>query len=237
MNVTGVDDELTAARRRAGVVAAIAGLGLVPYFLVVGTLTAMPVDEAPPTGAPAEDFIAFYEDNFSALPWSVTAAIGLWLILLVLLTAVVRTACRRLDLAAVLAVTLTGAATAVFVVAEGVLVWPVVLFDVTAGNVRNTLDPGVAQAMVQSRDGIHAAAIVLLGVAMFIVAWLLARSDLWGHWPLAVVAGLAGIPAVAQIIVGSDGLGPGLIIPWGILVAVVVLIGQRRARHGSTVGT
>jgi hypothetical protein len=44
-----------------------------------------------------------------------------------------------------------------------------------------------------------------------------------------VIAALAGIPATAHIVVGSDGLGPGLIIPWGIVVAVVVLIGQRRS--------
>lgn len=49
------------------------------------------------------------------------------------------------------------------------------------------------------------------------------------HWPLAIIAALAGIPATVQIVVGSDGLGPGLVIPWGIVVAVVVLIGQRRS--------
>jgi hypothetical protein len=225
----GHDAEVTAARRRAGIVAAVAGFGLLPYFYVAGTVAAMPVDEAPPVGAPAEKFVDFYVENFDAMPLNATLAIGMWVIWLVLIVAVVRAACRRFDVAAVLAVTLAGAATAVFVVAEGILAWPVVLFDMTASGIRDNLDPGVAQAMVLSRDGIHAAAIVLLGISMFIVAWLLARSDLWGHWPLAVIAALAGIPATVHIVVGSEGLGPGLIILWGLVVAVVVPIGQRRS--------
>ena len=169
----GQDDALAAARRRAGIVAAVAGLGLVPYFLLVGTLAAMPVDEAPPVGAPEQDFVDFYRDNFSEMPLNVTLTIGMWVILLVLIVAVVRAACRRFDLAAILAVTLAGAATVVFVVAEGILAWPVVLFDMTPEGIRDNLDPGVAQAMVLSRDGIHATAIVLLQLSMFLVAWLL----------------------------------------------------------------
>lgn len=225
----GEDAELTAARRRAGVVAAVAGLGLVPYFLLVSNSVGLPVDDAPPVGAPTERFVTFYVDHFSELRLSVTLAIGMWVIWLVLLLAVVRAASRRIDLAAILAMVLAGAATAVFVVAEGVLVWPVVLSDMTRQNVRDNLDPGVAQAMVLSRDGIHATAIVLLGVSMLVIAWLLARSDLWGHWAMSVVAALAALPAIAQIMVGSDGLGPGLILPWGILVGILVLVGRRRA--------
>ncbi|MBM3675233.1 MAG: hypothetical protein FJW88_09840 [Actinobacteria bacterium] len=176
------DAELAAARRRAGIVAAVAGLGLVPYFYLAGALAAMPVDEAPPVGAPAERFVDFHIDNFSEMPLNATLAIGMWVIWLFLIVALVRAACRRLDLAAILAVTLAGSATAVFVVAEGILVWPVVLLDMTASRIRDNLDLGVAEAMVLSRDGIHATAIVLLGCSMFVVAWLLARSDPWGHW-------------------------------------------------------
>jgi hypothetical protein len=173
------------------------------------------------------------------MPLNATLAIGMWVIWLILIVAVARAACRRFDVAAILAVTLAGAATAVFVAAEGILAWPAVLFDMTARGIRDNLDPGVAQAMVLSRDGIHATAIVLLGVSMFLVAWLLARSDLWGHWPLAVIAALAGIPATLHVLVGSEGLGPGLIILWGVVIGVVVPIGQRRStrRREAIVGT
>lgn len=156
--------ELSTARRRAGVVAAIAGLILVPCFLLAGTVASMPVDEAPPVGAPAAEFVDFYVENFSSMP-----------------------------------------------------------------KLGDNLDPGVAQAMVLSRDGLHAVAIVLLGLSMFTVAWLLARSEVWGHWPLAVIGAMAAIPAAAQVIAGSEGLGPGLIMVWGIVVAVVVVIGLRRS--------
>ena len=153
----------------------------------------MPVDEAPPVGAPEQDFVDFYRDNFSEMPLNVTLTIGMWVILLVLIVAVVRAACRRFDLAAILAVTLAGAATVGLRGGRGHprLAGRPVRHD--PEGIRDNLDPGVAQAMVLSRDGIHATAIVLLGLSMFLVAWLLS-SDMWGHWPLAVGAGLAGIP-------------------------------------------
>jgi hypothetical protein len=98
----------------------------------------------------------------------------------------------------------------------------------TAGEIPANLDAGVAQAMVMSRDGLHAAAAVMLGISLLVVSWLLARSDLWGHWLLAAVGFLAGVSACVAMIVGPEGIGPGGIMVWGILVAVIVLIGLRR---------
>jgi hypothetical protein len=224
--VMGHGTEVVAARRRAGVVAAVAGLSLAPYFWLSEAVVGWPAREAPPVGAPATDYVHFYVDGSSQIPLAATVAIGSWAIWLVLVVSVVRAACRRLDLAAILAVTLAGASTAVYVAAEGVLAWPTI--GMTVGEIPENLDAGVAQAMVLSRDGLHAAASVLLGISLLVVSWLLARSDLWGHWLLAVVGFLAAVSACASMIVGPEGLGPGVILLWGIVVAVVVLVGLRR---------
>lgn len=62
------------------------------------------------------------------------------------------------------------------------------------------------------------------------VSWLLTRSDLWGDWLLAVIGFVAAVSACASMIVGPEGLGSGGILLWGIVVAVVVLVGLRRKR-------
>ncbi len=185
-----------------------------------------PGEDAPAVSAPATDFVDFYVDGFSRIPLTATAAIGMWAIWLVLVVSVVRAACRRLDLAAVVSVTLAGASTAIYVAAEGFLAWPTI--GMTADETADNLDAGVAQAMVLSRDGLHAAASVPLGISLLMVSWLLARSDLWGRWLLAVVGFLAGMSACASLIVGPEGLGPGGILLWGLVVAVVVPVGLRR---------
>lgn len=222
----GNGTEVAAARRRAAIVAAVAGLSLAPYFRLSLAVVGWPAREAPFVGAPATDYVDFYVDGFSQIPLTATVAIGSWTIWLVLVVSVVRAACRRFDLAAVLSVTLAGASTAVYVAAEGVLAWPTI--GMTAGEIPENLDAGVAQALVLSRDGLHAAAAVLLGISLLVVSWLLARSDIWGHWLLAVVGFLAGMSACTSMIVGPEGLGPGGIMLWGIVVAVVILIGLRR---------
>jgi len=218
--------EVAAARRRAGVVAAVAGLAMAPYFWLSAAVAGWPARDAPPIDAPAQDFVDFYVDGLSRIPLEATVAIGYWAMWLLLLVSVVRAACRRLDLAAVFAVTLAGAAIAIYVAAEGVLAWPTI--GTTANEVSEHLDPGVAQAMVISRDGLHAAASVLLGISMLVVSWLLVRSDLWGHWLLAVVGFLAGVSACASVILGPEALGPGGILLWGVVIAVVILRGRRR---------
>ncbi|MGD9705932.1 MAG: hypothetical protein AB7Q42_24750 [Acidimicrobiia bacterium] len=203
---------------------------LAPYFWLSVAVVGWPGSEAPPVGAPPTDYVEFYVEEFSRIPLTATVAIGSWAIWLVLVVSVVRAACRRLDLAAVVAVTLAGASTAVYAGAEGVLAWPTI--GMSAHDLSGNLDAGVAQALVLSRDGLHAAASVLLGISMLVVSWLLARSDLWGRWLLAVVGFLAAVSACASMIVGPEGLGPGGILLWGIVVAVVILIGLRRERAG-----
>jgi hypothetical protein len=218
--------DVAAVRRRAGVVAAVAGLLSAPYFWLFSAIVGWPGSGAPPPSAPVSEFVDFYVDGSTEIPLVATIAVGSWVIWLTLVVAVVRAACRRLDLAAILAVTMAGASTAVYVAAEGVLAWPTI--GLTAGEVSENLDPGVAQAMVLSRDGLHAAAGVLLGVSMLVVAWLLARSDLWGHWLLAGLGAVAGVSACTSMIVGPEGFGAGAVLLWGIVVGVVVLIGLRR---------
>jgi hypothetical protein len=119
-----------------------------------------------------------------------------------------------------------GASTAVHLAAEGVLAWPTI--GMMIGEIPETLDAGVAQAMVLSRDGLHAAAGVLLGLSLFLVSWLLVRSDLWGHWLLAVVGFVAAVSSCSSMIVGPEGFGAGAILLWGIVVVVVLLVGLRR---------
>ena len=120
----GGDGGTAAARRRAAVVAAVAGLALVPWFYVAVSVGKLRT-ESPSVGDPVGQYVDFYVDNFSRIPVRATAFIVQWVILLVLLAAVVRAACRRLDLAPIVAVALAGAATTVYVVAEGVGAWPV----------------------------------------------------------------------------------------------------------------
>jgi hypothetical protein len=223
------DNDLVAARRRAGVVAAIAGVVLAPYFWVASATLGWPGWDAPAPGASGESFIDFYLQGRGRIPLVATVAIGSWAIWLTLVVSVVRAACRRFDLAAILAVTMAGGSTAVFVAAEGLLAWPTV--GLSAEEIPLVLDPGVAQAMVLSRDGLHAAASVLLGIAMVLVSWLLVRCDLWGHRVLAAVAFLAAIAAVAAMVVGPEGLGPGGVMLWGLVVSVVILLGRRRAAN------
>lgn len=88
---------------------------------------------------------------------------------------------RRLGVAAVLAISLACAATANYAIAEGVLLWPVYAADMSAGSC-DDLVPTLARLAVLSRDGLHVPASVLLGVSVLVIAWLLVKSDLWGHW-------------------------------------------------------
>jgi hypothetical protein len=224
----GRDGAVVAARRRAALVAAVAGLALVPYFLVVVNMLTDLRTVSPPPGAPANDFVDFYVDNFSRIPLHATAFIVQWVITLVLLVAVVRSACVRLDLAATVAITLAGASTAVYVFTEGLGAWPALSFDMNAAKVRGNLDASVAEALVLSRDGLHAAASVLVGISLLVIAWLLARSDLWGHWLLSVLAVVAGVSAMASMVLGPEFIGPGLLWVWGIVVSVVLLVARSK---------
>ena len=219
------NSEAAAARRRACVVAAVAGLLPAPYFWLFSAVVGWPGEDAPPPSAPVSEFVDYYVDGSTDIPLVATIAVGSWVIWLTLIIAVVRAACRRVDLAGILAVTMAGASTAVYVAAEAVLAWPTI--GLTAGEVSQNLDPGVAQAMVLSRDGLHAGAGVLLGVSMLVVAWLLLRSDLWGHRMLAGLGALAGVSACTSMIAGPDAIGAGAVLLWGIVVGVFILVGLR----------
>jgi hypothetical protein len=81
---------------------------------------------------------------------------------------------------------------------------------------------------VDSRGGLHGPAVALSGVAMLVIAWLLARSDLWGHTVLAVLTGLSGAATAVFMLFGPE--GPALTVPCGIVVAVVLLAGLRLGR-------
>lgn len=218
----------TAARRRAGLVAAVAGLVLLPWFWSVQAVASL--GASPPLGGPDQEFVDFYADNYSRLPVNATLFIGQWVILLVFLVALIRAASWRLDLAALLAITLAGASTAIYVGAEGVRLWPVFQGDMTAAKLRDQLDPVLAQAALVSRDGLHAPASVLMGASVLVIAWLLARSGLWAHWVMSGLAALAGAYALSSVVGGQEGWGPGFIILWGPVTAVLLLIGRRHGR-------
>mgnify|MGYP001765459309 CR=1 FL=1 len=225
----GESESTHAARRRASVAALIAGWGLLAWFLAIHQVVRMD-PEAPMGSDPDERFIEFYVGNAERLTWSATVYTLQWVLMLVLVTAVVRAVCRRLDLAALLALLLAGAATAVYVLGEAVLVWPVAQEEATDQSVREVLDPGVARALLLSRDGLHAPAAVLLGVSVLLIGWLVWRSDLPGRWVMAGLSVISGGLALSSIIVGPAGLGPGLIfVLWGTVVPVLLLRGLRQA--------
>ena len=222
--------ELSTARRRAAFVAAGAALVLLPWFWVTEAVVGF--EPVPPAlGADDDEFIAFYVENFDLIPWSATLYVGQWVIVLVLLVSVIGAVRAKMDLEGVLAIALATGATAVYVAAEGVRLWPVLAADMSAANLEANLEPGLAQAAVASRDGLHAPASVLLGVAVLLVAWLLATSEVWGHWAMAGLAVLAGALALTSAVVGPEGFGPGLIfVLWGPVTAVLLLVGVRRSR-------
>lgn len=216
--------------RRAQLVAAAAGLVLVPWFWMINVIAGLR-PTSPPLGAPDQEFIDFYVGNSSRIPLNATLFIGQWVIVLVLLVSVVRASCRRWDLAAVLATVLAGVATAIYVGAEGVRLWPVMAAGMSARKLRDDLDPEFAQAAELSRDGLHAPASVLLGMSVLLIAWLLAKSDLWGRWVMSGIAAFAGAFALTSVLVGPEGLGPGFIfVLWGPVTALLLLIGHRHSR-------
>ena len=208
--------------------AAVAALVLLPWFWL--TQAVAPLDPVPPPlGATDAAFIAFYVQNAGLLPLSASLFVGQWVIVQVLLVSVISAARSRMGLTTVLAATLTTAATAIYVGAEGVRVWPVLAADMSAEVLDDHLDPGLARAAVLSRDGLHAPASVLLGVSLLLIAWLLATSSLWGRWVMSGLAVAAGGLALTSILVGPEGLGPGLIfVVWGPVTAVCLLLGLRR---------
>jgi hypothetical protein len=218
------------AQRLAILVAAIAGLVLVPWFWVGNGVTAFRGLE-PDVGAPGQQFLEFYADNASRVPARAMVFVVMWVLILVLVVGVVRAATPRLDLAGILTISLAGAATASTVVAEGVLAWPALAFSDDAGGVAANLEPEMARAVLLSRDGLHAPAAVLVGASLLLVAWLLFRSHLWAHRVMAVLTAVVGAFAAATLMLGPESLGPGLIGPWGLVMGIILLVARHRLQR------
>jgi len=229
-------DDVTSARRAAALTAAVAAFAqpvwLIATLIVVGGYRN---NHIPGVDDPAGEFVRFYADNFSRIRVTSTMFILGWVLMLVVLVAVVRAASPRLGLPGILAVTLAGASTAASVTAQGLFTFPTLVVDMTARKIPENLDPGVARFLVMAGDSVPNAAGVLTGVALLLVAVVLARSDLWGHWVLAVTAGLFGAVAVVNMMLGGSGNGMIGMIPWGLLTGVILLIARSRlgpTRHG-----
>lgn len=182
----------------------------------------------PGLDAPDRDFVQFHVDNFSKVPLTSTMFIVGWVLVLVVPIALVRALNPRLMLPGILAITFAGVSTAVSVASQGLFTYPTLAFEMTAERIPANLDPAVARFIVVSTEGIQAAGGVLMGVALLMVALLAARSDLWGHWAIAVVAALMGLAGTLNMVLGGTGSMIFGMIPFGIFVGVVLLIARSR---------
>jgi hypothetical protein len=222
---SGLPDAESASRRRAQLVAIAAGLAVPVWFWL--TLALWDLSPSPDGPAAPSAFLGFYVDNHARLATHATAFVVLWVLLLVLVVAVVRACTSLPGLTATLAITLAGASTAGAVAIEGVLAWPAMTPGIDAGSLPDILDPAVAQALVLSRDGLHAPVATLMGIALVFVAGVLARSDLWGHKTMAAVTAIVGALGASYMVLGPESLGPVLITPWGVVMAAVLAVDLR----------
>ena len=199
--------EPSVAEQRAAVVVAAVVAVVVPVWffgtlVVVGTYRN---NYMPGLDAPDRDFVQFYVDNFSEIPLTSTMFIIGWALVLVVLVALVRALTPRLTLPGILAITFAGVSTAVSVASQGLFTYPTIVFEMTAERIPANLDPAVARFIVLSTEGVQNAGGVLIGVALLMVALVAARSDLWGHWVIAVVAGLMGVVGTLNMVFGGGG--------------------------------
>ncbi len=216
-------------RRSAALVAAVVAFVVPPWFMATLTLVGSYRDNyMPGLDAPDRDFVQFYVDNFSKVPLTSTMFIVGWALVLMVLIALVRALNPRLMLPGILAITFAGVSTAVSVASQGLFTYPTLAFEMTAERIPANLDPAVARFIVVSTEGIQAAGGVLMGVALLMVALLAARSDLWGHWAIAVVAALMGLAGTLNMVLGGTGSMIFGMIPFGIFVGVVLLIARSR---------
>jgi hypothetical protein len=222
-------DRLVATRRSAALVAAVVGFVAPVWFVatlvVVGTYWD---NDMPGVGAPDQDFVQFYVDNFSKIPITSTMFIIGWVLVLVVLVAVVRALAARVSLAGILAITLAGAFTAVSVVSQGLFTYPTLSFELTAENVPANLDPAVARFIVLSTEPVQNSGGVLLGVALLMVSLIAASSDLWGRWVIAVLAAIMGAIGTLNMVLGGGGTIVIGMIPFGIITGIVLLIARSR---------
>lgn len=218
-----------AAQRSAAVVAAVVAFVVPPWFIatlvVVGTYRN---NYMPGLDAPDRDFVQFYVDNFSRIPLTSTMFIIGWALILVVLVAVVRALTPRLTLPGILAVTFAGVSTAVSVASQGLFTYPTIAVEMTPERIPANLDPGVARFIVLSAEGVQNAGGVLMGAALLMVALVAARSTLWGHWVIAVLAAFMGAVGTLNMLLGGGGSAVIGLIPFGILAGIVLLIARPR---------
>lgn len=220
-------DPTAGARRSAALVAAVvafvAPVWLFATLVVVGSYKD---NYMPGLGAPERDFVQFYVDNFSKIPLTSTMFIVGWAMILVVLVALVRALTPRMTLPGILAVTFAGVSTAVSVASQGLFTYPTIVLEMTAERIPANLDPAVARFLMLSTEAVQNAGGVLIGAALLMVALLAARSDLWGHWAIAVVAALMGVVGSLNMVLGGGGSMVVGMIPFGIFVGVVLLIAR-----------
>ena len=222
-------DQLGADRRNAALVAAVVAFVVPVWFMA--TLTAVGSyrgNYIPGVDDPDQDFIQFYVDNHSKIPLTSTMFIIGWVLILVVLVAVVRALAPRMTLPGILAITLAGTSTAVSVVSQGLFTYPTITYELTAEKVPANLDPAVARFIVLSTEPVQNAGGVLIGVAMLMVALIAARSDLWGHRVIAVIAGIMGAVGVLNMVLGGGGTAVIGMVPFGVVTGIVLLIGRSR---------
>ena len=227
--VDPLGDRLVEAQRSAALVAAVVAFVVPVWFIaalaVVGTYRG---NGQPGAGAPDEDFIRFYVDNFSKIPLTSTMFIIGWALILVVLIAQVRALEPRLTLPAILAIAFAGMSTAVSVASQGLFTYPTITLGLTAENIPANLDPAVARFLVLSAEAVQNAGGVLLGVAMLMVALLAAHSELWGHWAIALIAAIMGSAGTLNMVLGGSGSFVVGMIPFGIVTGIVLLTARSR---------
>ena len=217
------------ARRSAALVAAVVAFVVPPWFIAsLALVGSYKNNYQPGLDAPEQDFVQFYVDNFSKIPLTSTMFIIGWALILVVLIALVRALTPRLTLPGILAINFAGISTAVSVASQGLFTYPTILVEMTTERLAGNLDPAVARFIVLSAEGVQNAGGVLIGLALLMVALLAARSDLWGHWAIAVVAGLMGVAGTFNMVLGGSGSMVVGMIPFGIFVGVVLLIARSR---------
>ena len=215
------DEEVAGGRRSAALTGAIAA-----FVLPIGLIATLSVvsgyqgNYIPGVDAPRRDFVRFYTDNFSRIRVTSTMFILLSVLVLVVIVAVVRAAAPHAGLLGIVAITLAGASTAVSVAVQALFVSPTVVLEMTGQNLPRNLDPGVARFLVLAADGAPNAAGVLIGVALILMAVLLVRGDLWGHWVLGITAALMGAVGVVNMVIGGAGNYMVGMIPWLFLSSV-----------------
>lgn len=222
-------DLTVVARRSAALVAAVVAFVVPPWFIAsLALVGSYKNNYQPGLDAPDRDFVQFYVENFSKIPVTSTMFIIGWALILIVLIALVRALTPRLTLPGILAITFAGISTAVSVASQGLFTYPTIVLEMTAEKVPANLDPAVARFIVLSTESVQSAGGVLIGLALLMVALLAARSDLWGHWAIAAVAGLMGVAGTFNMVLGGSGSMVVGMIPFGIFVGVVLLIARSR---------